>query len=35
MLKAADAAKLVNPTPKTAKKAGRALGDKLEILYWF
>jgi phosphatidylglycerophosphatase C len=35
LLKAADAAKLVNPTPKIAKKAGRVLGDKLEILYWF
>jgi len=35
MLKAADAACLVNPTPKTAKKAGRLLGDKLEVLYWY
>jgi phosphatidylglycerophosphatase C len=35
MLKAADAARLVNPTPKTAKKAGRLLGDKLEILHWY
>ncbi|WP_448102708.1 haloacid dehalogenase-like hydrolase [Luteibacter jiangsuensis] len=35
MLKAADAARLVNPTAKTAKKAGRLLGDKLEIVHWY
>jgi len=35
MLKAVDAAVLINPTPKMAKKAGRALGDKLEVLHWF
>ncbi|SEO99318.1 MULTISPECIES: haloacid dehalogenase-like hydrolase [unclassified Luteibacter] len=35
MLKAADAARLVNPTPKTAKKAARVLGDKLEVLHWY
>jgi phosphatidylglycerophosphatase C len=35
MLKAADAARLVNPTPKTQKKASRQLGGKLEILYWY
>ncbi|HXP00362.1 MAG TPA: haloacid dehalogenase-like hydrolase [Luteibacter sp.] len=35
MLRAAEAAKLINPTPKLAKKAGRALGDKLEVLHWF
>ncbi|HEY4293779.1 haloacid dehalogenase-like hydrolase [Luteibacter sp.] len=35
MLKAADAARLVNPTAKTLKKASRLLGDKLEVLYWY
>ena len=35
MLKAAESARLVNPTAKTAKKAGRLLGDKLEILHWY
>lgn len=35
MLKAAESAKLINPTPKIAKKAGRVLGDKLEVLHWF
>lgn len=35
MLKAAEAAKLVNPVPKIEKKAVRALGDKLEVLHWF
>ncbi|SFW74709.1 MULTISPECIES: haloacid dehalogenase-like hydrolase [Luteibacter] len=35
MLKAAEAAHLVNPTPKIAKKASRLLGDKLTVLHWF
>ena len=35
MLRAADAAKLVNPSPKAERKAGRVLGDKLEVLYWY
>jgi phosphatidylglycerophosphatase C len=35
MLRAAEAAKLVNPSPKVAKKAGRILGEKLEVLYWY
>jgi phosphatidylglycerophosphatase C len=35
MLKAAEAAKLINPAPKIEKKAGRALGDRLEVLHWF
>lgn len=35
MLKAAEAAKLINPTPKIEKKASRALGEKLEVLHWF
>lgn len=35
MLRAAEAAKLVNPSPKAGKKAGRVLGDKLEVLYWY
>jgi len=35
MLKAADAAKLVNPSNRTLKKMRRPLGEKLEILGWF
>jgi phosphatidylglycerophosphatase C len=35
MLRAADEAKLVNPSPKAGKKAGRVLGSKLEVLYWY
>ena len=35
MLKAAEAARLVNPTPKTAKKAVRLLGDRLQVLHWY
>jgi phosphatidylglycerophosphatase C len=35
MLRAADAAKLVNPSQKAERKAGRILGDKLEVLYWY
>lgn len=35
MLEAADAAKLVNPKARTAKKASRLLGDKVEILHWY
>jgi phosphatidylglycerophosphatase C len=35
MLKAAESAKLINPVPKIEKKAGRALGDRLEVLHWF
>jgi phosphatidylglycerophosphatase C len=35
MLRAADEAKLINPSPKVGKKAGRVLGSKLEVLYWY
>jgi phosphatidylglycerophosphatase C len=35
MLRAADEAKLVNPSPKAGKKAGRVLGSKLEVLFWY
>ncbi|NID16117.1 haloacid dehalogenase-like hydrolase [Luteibacter yeojuensis] len=35
MLKAADAARLVNPSPKTLKKASRLLAGKLEAVYWY
>jgi phosphatidylglycerophosphatase C len=35
LLKAAEAARLVNPTPKTLKKASRLLGGKLEVLHWY
>ncbi|MGN6480661.1 haloacid dehalogenase-like hydrolase [Luteibacter sp.] len=35
MLKAADAAKLVNPSNRTLKKMRKPLGEKLEILGWY
>jgi Phosphoserine phosphatase len=35
MLKAAEAAKLVNPSPKTLKKMRKPLGEKLEVLGWY
>jgi phosphatidylglycerophosphatase C len=35
MLRAAEAAKLINPSPKVEKKAAKALGGKLEVLHWF
>jgi len=35
MLRAAECAALVNPTPKMERKAGKALGAKLEVLHWF
>jgi phosphatidylglycerophosphatase C len=35
MLGTAETARLINPTPKMEKKAGRVLGDKLEVLHWF
>jgi phosphatidylglycerophosphatase C len=35
MLRAADAAKLVNPSPKTLKKLRKPLGEKLEVLGWY
>jgi phosphatidylglycerophosphatase C len=35
ILKAADLARLVNPTPKILKKASRLLGEKLEVLHWY
>jgi phosphatidylglycerophosphatase C len=35
MLRAADEAKLVNPSAKVEKKARKALGGKLEVLHWF
>lgn len=35
MLKAAEAPHLVNPKPKTAKKANRLLGDRLTVVHWF
>jgi phosphatidylglycerophosphatase C len=35
MLRAADTAKLINPSPKIEKKAARALGEKLQVLHWF
>lgn len=35
MLRAADRAVLVNPSPREEKKARRALADKLEVVHWF
>ncbi|QWT19114.1 haloacid dehalogenase-like hydrolase [Bacillus sp. NP157] len=35
MLKAADAAKLVNPSARTLKKMRKPLGEKLEVLGWY
>jgi phosphatidylglycerophosphatase C len=35
MLRAADKAVLVNPSPKMEKKARRALGGQLDVLHWF
>lgn len=35
MLRAAERAILVNPSPKAEKKARRALADKLEVVHWF
>lgn len=35
MLRAADAAVLVNPSRKMEKKAAKALGDKLSVQHWF
>ncbi|MGF6493832.1 phosphatidylglycerophosphatase C [Luteibacter sp. 621] len=35
MLKAADAARLVNPSKRTLKKMRKPLGDKLEVLGWY
>ncbi|MGA7440370.1 MAG: haloacid dehalogenase-like hydrolase [Luteibacter sp.] len=35
MLKAAEAAKLVNPSNRTLKKMRKPLGEKLEVLGWY
>jgi phosphatidylglycerophosphatase C len=35
MLKAADAARLVNPSKRTLKKMRKPLGEKLEVLGWY
>ncbi|WP_081907341.1 MULTISPECIES: haloacid dehalogenase-like hydrolase [Luteibacter] len=35
LLRAADRAVLVNPSPKVEKRARRALADKLEVVHWF
>jgi phosphatidylglycerophosphatase C len=35
MLRAAEAATLINPTPKMERKAAKALGDKLDVVHWF
>lgn len=35
MLRAAEKAVLVNPSPKMEREARRALGDRLDVLHWF